>query len=397
MTQPNAGSSPSQQPENQQEWASPQYQAPQQYGEYPNDTQFMSGPQPLQYQPQPRAPYHHRKPVSGLAVTGLVLGIIALLISWIPIINNLAFILGIIGLIFAIIGIVKTKRDSQRRGRGMAIAGTVLSVISLLIVIGTQSLYGQILDDATDQTASASGEAPEAAPQHVEKDNLQACQKLMGDDMQLIIDIPGLLTGIGAEATSEQTQQLLDIHSKIEQAREIAESDLDGQLASLDVPFKQAADLIEAGGGSLTMDTSHVASDVTQILQTCAAAGYQVTDQSAADSLVEEQQPQQEEIPIEFQNALTKAGQYSDMMHMSKQGIYDQLTSEYGEQFSPEAAQYAVDNLQADYKANALEKAKSYQETMAMSPAAIYDQLISEYGEKFTPEEAQYAIDNLNK
>ena len=34
---------------------------------------------------------------------------------------------------------------------------------------------------------------------------------------------------------------------------------------------------------------------------------------------------------------------------------------------------------------------------MSMSPAAIYDQLISEYGEKFTAEEAQYAIDNLQQ
>lgn len=83
------------------------------------------------------------------------------------------------------------------------------------------------------------------------------------------------------------------------------------------------------------------------------------------------------------------------MMHMSKQGIYDQLTSEYGEQFPADAAQYAIDNLDADYKANALEKAKSYQNTMNMSKNAIYDQLISEYGEKFTAEEAQYAIDNL--
>ena len=32
---------------------------------------------------------------------------------------------------------------------------------------------------------------------------------------------------------------------------------------------------------------------------------------------------------------------------------------------------------------------------MNMSPSAIYDQLISEYGEKFTKEEAQYAVDNL--
>ena len=32
---------------------------------------------------------------------------------------------------------------------------------------------------------------------------------------------------------------------------------------------------------------------------------------------------------------------------------------------------------------------------MAMSPSAIYEQLTSEYGEQFTAEEAQYAIDNL--
>jgi len=82
-------------------------------------------------------------------------------------------------------------------------------------------------------------------------------------------------------------------------------------------------------------------------------------------------------------------------MHMSKAGIYDQLTSEYGDKYSPEAAQYAVDNVKADWKANALESAKNYQDLMNMSPAAIYDQLISEYGDKFTPEEAQYAVDNL--
>ncbi|MPN63726.1 hypothetical protein SDC9_211492 [bioreactor metagenome] len=82
-------------------------------------------------------------------------------------------------------------------------------------------------------------------------------------------------------------------------------------------------------------------------------------------------------------------------MSMSKAGIYDQLTSEYGEKFTAEAAKYAIDNVQVDWKKNALEKAKSYQETMSMSPSAIYDQLISEHGEKFTAEEAKYAVDNL--
>lgn len=107
-------------------------------------------------------------------------------------------------------------------------------------------------------------------------------------------------------------------------------------------------------------------------------------------------EPAEPAVPADFASALTKAAQYSEIMQMSKQGIYDQLTSEYGEKFSPEAAQYAVDNLQADYNANALAKAKQYQETMAMSPEAIREQLTSEYGEKFTQEEADYAVANLN-
>lgn len=107
-------------------------------------------------------------------------------------------------------------------------------------------------------------------------------------------------------------------------------------------------------------------------------------------------QKEKERLGAEGESALIKAQSYSDMMQMSKAGIYDQLTSEYGEQFSPEAAQYAVDNIEADFNINALGKAKDYQETMSMSPEAIRDQLTSEYGEKFTPAEANYAITHLN-
>ena len=81
---------------------------------------------------------------------------------------------------------------------------------------------------------------------------------------------------------------------------------------------------------------------------------------------------------------------------MSKKGIYEQLTSEYGENFTKEAAQYAIDNIEADWNLNALEKAKNYQSTANMSKKAIYEQLISDYGEKFTKSEAQYAIDHLD-
>ena len=101
-------------------------------------------------------------------------------------------------------------------------------------------------------------------------------------------------------------------------------------------------------------------------------------------------------VPREYQNALESAKSYSNVMHMSKKGIYNQLISPYADKFPAEAAQYAVDNLQADYNANALAKAKEYQETMHMSSRAIRDQLTSEYGEKFTASEADYAVAHLN-
>ena len=102
-----------------------------------------------------------------------------------------------------------------------------------------------------------------------------------------------------------------------------------------------------------------------------------------------------EQVPTEYTNALEKAKGYADM-NMSKAGIYDQLTSEYGEQFPADAAKWAVDNLDVDYNKSALATAKSYQTNMHMSKAEIYDQLTSEYGEQFTADEAQYAIDNLD-
>lgn len=101
-------------------------------------------------------------------------------------------------------------------------------------------------------------------------------------------------------------------------------------------------------------------------------------------------------VPSEFKSALRKAKDYDKLMHMSKDALYDQLVSEYGEKFSEDAAQYAIDNLDADWNENALAKAEEYSKTMHMSKAGIYDQLTSDYGEKFTPEQAQYAVDNLD-
>lgn len=102
------------------------------------------------------------------------------------------------------------------------------------------------------------------------------------------------------------------------------------------------------------------------------------------------------DVPAEYKSALNQAGSYANNLHMSKQGVYDQLVSPYGGKFSAEAAQYAIDNVKADWNANALAKAKDYQSQQSLSPSAIHDQLTSAAGEKFTQAEADYAIQHLN-
>lgn len=87
-------------------------------------------------------------PLSAMGVTSLVMGILALVISWIPIINNITFLFSILGLVFAIVAFVGIKHHKVR-GRGIAYAGLITSIVGFAIMLATQSLYGEVLKQAT--------------------------------------------------------------------------------------------------------------------------------------------------------------------------------------------------------------------------------------------------------
>lgn len=91
-------------------------------------------------------------PTSGMAVASLVLGIIGIATSFLPIINNASFFLGILGLIFGIVGIVGIKHG-KKKGKGLSIAGIVLSVVAIVVVLITQSLFSAALDSAAGNIA----------------------------------------------------------------------------------------------------------------------------------------------------------------------------------------------------------------------------------------------------
>ena len=93
-----------------------------------------------------------------------------------------------------------------------------------------------------------------------------------------------------------------------------------------------------------------------------------------------------------YSAALKRAQGYNGI-HLSKKRIYEMLIYEG---FNSDTAQYAINHLQADYKANALAKARQYRKYSKLSKTKIYDWLTSPSIDKFTKEEANYAIQHLD-
>ena len=141
---PQAVVQPIAQPAPQPQYQQPVYQQPQyQQPQYQQPVYQQPMYQPRTYQQPVRTvqpiyqqtvyqqpivitPIDNRKRVNGAATAGLVLGIIALCLSWLPMFNTIPSALG---LIFSIVGVARKGAG----GKGRAIAGLIMSSIGLLI------------------------------------------------------------------------------------------------------------------------------------------------------------------------------------------------------------------------------------------------------------------------
>lgn len=68
-----------------------------------------------------------------MGVAALVLGIVSIIISFIPFCNLIALVPAIVGLILGIVEVVKKGKANEPKGMG--IAGTILSAISVVIIV----------------------------------------------------------------------------------------------------------------------------------------------------------------------------------------------------------------------------------------------------------------------
>lgn len=113
----------------------------------------------VQFAPQPP------KGSNGLAIAGFVLGLLGFLGSWIPVINVVGIILGVIGVVLAGVGLSKSR--SIGSGRGLAIAGLILGVLAIAIAIFINVVFvGAVVDavdDAVDEVTESSVSAPDGS------------------------------------------------------------------------------------------------------------------------------------------------------------------------------------------------------------------------------------------
>ncbi|WP_281753865.1 hypothetical protein [Neptunitalea chrysea] len=71
-----------------------------------------------------------RKETNSFGIAGFTLALLAIFLFWIPFLD---FILWILGVIFSIIGIVKA--DKLENGMGLSIAGLVISILAPILVL----------------------------------------------------------------------------------------------------------------------------------------------------------------------------------------------------------------------------------------------------------------------
>lgn len=89
-------------------------------------------------------------------------------------------------------------------------------------------------------------------------------------------------------------------------------------------------------------------------------------------------------------NAVRSAEEYISMTGFSRNGLIEQLSSSYGDDYRIADATIAVDSLNIDWNEQAIRSAKDYLAMTGFSCNGLIEQLSSSYADKYTVSEATY-------
>lgn len=89
-------------------------------------------------------------------------------------------------------------------------------------------------------------------------------------------------------------------------------------------------------------------------------------------------------------NAVRSAQQYISVQGFSRNGLIEQLSSDYGDAYNVADAAVAVDSMNIDWNKQAVRSAKQYLSIQGFSCKGLIEQLSSHYGDKYTQSQAIY-------
>lgn len=92
----------------------------------------------------------NKKESKSLAIVALILGILALILSWVPIVNNFAAVLAVISAILGLIAIILNRKNKKT----LSVVSFVISILAFIIVLATQSMYSSAIDSVGKQVSS---------------------------------------------------------------------------------------------------------------------------------------------------------------------------------------------------------------------------------------------------
>ena len=84
-----------------------------------------------------------------MGVAALVLGIVSIIVAWIPLCGSIAFVPAVIGLILGIIDTVQKSKKGEKKG--ISIAGIILNAIAIIFI----TVYTIAIGSAAQKAAEA--------------------------------------------------------------------------------------------------------------------------------------------------------------------------------------------------------------------------------------------------
>jgi hypothetical protein len=126
-------------------------------------------------------------------------------------------------------------------------------------------------------TAPSTTVAPEPATSTAAAtDPIAACRGFFGDggDNELMWRVPNTLTSLTPQLDDAAVRELAAISDEIDALIAVASGKVANALRTMQLPFRQAADALDSGGGPINLDTGVVRTAMPDLIEACNDVGF---------------------------------------------------------------------------------------------------------------------------